>query len=85
MVEVFRLLGVAVPDVDGPIFDEREVRLIELMVGAAGVAARRIGDEILRSIGTALAIVAESAVVGLRRHRRGRASTSRAASSTGPR
>ena len=62
MVEVFRLLGVAVPDVDDPIFEEREVQLVELMEHAGVAIPAGMGDEILRAIGTALEIVAESAV-----------------------
>ena len=62
VVEVFRLLGVAVPDVDDPIFEEREIQLIQLMAHTGVALPSGVGDEILRSIGAALEIVAESAV-----------------------
>lgn len=62
VVEVFRLLGVAVPDVDDPIFEERETELIELMKHSGVSIPEGVGDEILRAIGAALEIVAESAV-----------------------
>ncbi len=62
VVEVFRLLGVAVPDVDAPIFEEREIQLVELMEHSGVAIPTGMGDEILRSIGAALEIVAESAV-----------------------
>jgi class 3 adenylate cyclase len=62
VVEVFRLLGVAVPDVDDLIFDEREIQLIQLMAHTGVALPTGMGDEILRSIGAALEIVAESAV-----------------------
>jgi adenylate cyclase len=62
VVEVFRLLGVAVPDVDELIFDERETRLVELMEHSGVAIPTGMGDEILRAIGAALEIVAESAV-----------------------
>ena len=62
VVEVFRLLGVAVPDVDDLMFDEREIQLIELMEYTGVAIPMGMGDEVLRSIGTALEVVAESAV-----------------------
>src|SRR4051794_25922842 len=51
--ETYRLLGIDVPDPEALIFDEREVRLLELLVGAAGSLPPGIAQEILRSIGTA--------------------------------
>jgi adenylate cyclase len=62
VVEVYRLLGVPVTDVDFPAFDEREVRLVELMARTGVNLPSGMGDEILRSIGVALTIVAESEV-----------------------
>ena len=62
VVEVYRLLGVPVTDVDDPAFEEREVRLVELMALTGVNLPSGMGDEILRSVGAALTIVAESEV-----------------------
>ncbi len=62
VVEAFRLLGVAVPDPADRVFDDREVRLIELLRTGEATMPAGVTDEILRAIGAALAVVAESAV-----------------------
>jgi adenylate cyclase len=62
VVETYRLLGVAVPDPDAPAFVEREARLFELLELARPTLPDGMTDEILRSIGEALTLVAESGV-----------------------
>ena len=54
--------GSPVTDVDDPAFEEREVRLVELMALTGVNLPSGMGDEILRSVGAALTIVAESEV-----------------------
>ena len=62
IVESYRLLGTPVTDPDLRRHDESELRLLEL-VGAAGeVFTEGIGDEIFRSIGSALGAIAETSV-----------------------
>ena len=83
VIEVFRLLGVAVPHVDDLIFDAREVQL-ELMEHTGVAIPAGMGDEILRAIGTASR--SWPSPRWLRSSAASRtSSTSRAASSTGPR
>ncbi|MGZ4709215.1 MAG: adenylate/guanylate cyclase domain-containing protein [Acidimicrobiales bacterium] len=62
VVEVYRLLGVAVPDVHDQIFEEREIELIELLRHSGVEIPHGVTEEILRAIGAALEVVAESAV-----------------------
>jgi adenylate cyclase len=62
VLETYRLLGVDVPDPRQAIFDEREVRLLEILDMAMGSLPAGLSEEILRAIGSALTIVAESAV-----------------------
>jgi adenylate cyclase len=62
VLETYRLLGVSVPDPDAPAFVDREVRLFELLAAAGPVLPEGVPAEILRSIGEALTLVAESEV-----------------------
>jgi adenylate cyclase len=62
VLETYRLLGVAVDNTTEPLFDGQEVRLLELITSSAVALPEGMTDEILRSIGSALTIVAESAV-----------------------
>jgi adenylate cyclase len=62
VVETYRLLGVPVPDPDAPAFLAREARLFELLAVAAPSLPPGMPDEIIRSIGEALTLVAESEV-----------------------
>jgi adenylate cyclase len=62
VTEVYRLLGLAIVDPTDRIFDDREVQLLELLEARDGPVPDRITDEILRSIGAGLAIIAESSV-----------------------
>jgi class 3 adenylate cyclase len=62
VLEAYRLLGVSVPDPDAPAFLARETRLFELLAVARSSLAAGVADEILRSIGEAMALVAESEV-----------------------
>lgn len=62
VLETYRLLGVAVPDPDERMFGDREVRLFEMLGLGTVSLPEGMTDEILRSIGSALTIVAESAV-----------------------
>lgn len=58
---VYRLLGIEPTTPDAPVLVVEEVRLLEV-VRAADALPEGMGDEILRSIGSALALVAEAAV-----------------------
>ncbi len=60
--EDYRLLGVVIDDDDAPIFDEREVRLIQVLARDRTPFPDGVGDEILRAVGAGLSIIAESAV-----------------------
>jgi len=60
--ETYRLLGVEVSDPTVAMFDDREVRLLGLLSLATASLPEGISEEILRSIGSALSIVAESEV-----------------------
>lgn len=62
VLETYRLLGVPVLDPDLPAFVAREARLFELLAAAGPALPEGMTDEILRSIGEALTLVAESAV-----------------------
>ena len=62
VLETYRLLGITVPDPTAPLFVASEARLLELLASEAGWLPEGMGDEILQSIGSALTIVAESAV-----------------------
>lgn len=62
VLETYRLLGVSVPDPSEQMFAEREVRLFEMLGLGAVSLPEGMTDEILRAIGSALTIVAESAV-----------------------
>ena len=62
VLETYRLLGVPVPDPDAPAFVAREARLFELLAAARPALPEGMTDEILRSIGEALTLVAESGV-----------------------
>ncbi len=62
ILETYRLLGIPVPDPDAPAFVAREARLFELLAAVGPALPTGMTDEILRSIGEALTLVAESAV-----------------------
>jgi adenylate cyclase len=59
VVAVWRLLGVAVPDPDRPMFSERDARFTAQAVALGPFGPR---DELLRVLGNSLARVAEAAV-----------------------
>jgi len=62
VLETYRLLGVRVPDPDAPLFVDREVRLFELLDLARATLPLGMVQEILRTLGTAMTLVAESEV-----------------------
>lgn len=62
VLEVYRLLGIAVPDPETPAFVAREARLFELLAASRPALPEGMADEILRSIGEAMTLVAESEV-----------------------
>jgi class 3 adenylate cyclase len=61
VVQVFRIFGVAVPDVDAIGFTESDAVLVEL-AGEAGVVDSSDGQGLMRVVATALDRVAEAAV-----------------------
>jgi len=62
VVEAYRLLGVAIDDPSERAFSGAEVRLMELAALAEATMPDGTSDEIMRTIGASMAIVAESAV-----------------------
>jgi adenylate cyclase len=62
IVEAYRLMGIPVDDSHGPMFDQAEQRIVELVRAAAAALPAGMTEEILRSIGAGIATVAESAV-----------------------
>ena len=62
VVETYRLLGVPVADVRALSFDAREPRLLELVAHARAFLPEGMADEVLRSVGQALADVSEAKV-----------------------
>ncbi|MEQ1788071.1 MAG: adenylate/guanylate cyclase domain-containing protein [Acidimicrobiales bacterium] len=62
VVEVYRLLGIPIADPSRPTLAASEARLFELVAVARPTLPEGMTEEILRSIGTALTLVAESTV-----------------------
>lgn len=62
VLEAYRLLGVPVADPADPTFSDGEARLFELLALARASLPAGMTEEVLRSIGAALTLVAESAV-----------------------
>lgn len=62
VVETYRLLGIQVHDVDESRFAEGEELVIELLVAAQHLFPPGMAEEILRSIGAGLSMMAEAAV-----------------------
>ena len=68
VVEVFRLLGVAVSDVDDLMFDEREIQLIELMEYTGVAIPMGMGDEVLRRVASGATPAAIAELHGVTTH-----------------
>lgn len=62
VVETFRLLGVTIADPDERRFADGEERVVELLHRAQELFPPRMAQEILRSIGAGLSMMAEAAV-----------------------
>jgi adenylate cyclase len=62
VLEVYRLLGIPVPDPSRPSLSQDEARLFELLAVAGPILPPGMTDEILRSIGEALTVISESTV-----------------------
>jgi adenylate cyclase len=62
VLEAYRLLGIPSPDTNAPVFSFGEERLLELLAAARSVLSDETSEEIMRSIGAGLAVMADSAV-----------------------